>query len=674
MERLILVRNQLASIESPKKTMEHYRSLSTINIDDFRNTFFGSYYEQKVHMHKIMLNSPHFKQAFVDEPSREELRRRVWLQMKEIAKNTNLSTELYLKSPLTMFYFNSGLLDFDGGLSTKFGVHLALYARAILNLGTMKHRKYVDAAFEFKEVGCFALTELAHGSNTRGILTRADYDHETRTFVINTPEDIAMKFWIGAAAHLATNAVVWAQLYIKDKAYGIHAFIVPLRNKNDHTPLPGIQIGDCGAKVGVNNIDNGFLIFKDVRIPYDNLLDRFSSIDEQGNFQSPIKNPNKRFALTLGTLSAGRISVTDSALVHLRNALSIALRFACVRRQFGAPGQPETTIIEYPLTQYRLIPYLAYHFALGFSNYSASDLWHSNQEALLDEKNPLVSEIHALTSTLKAFGTWHAVKGIQECREVCGGLGYSAYNRLGALREDNDINTTWEGDNNVLLQQTAKFLLDNLNSLKGGEKVEYPTVYFLTENPPELKVVDGKSPFAQEEYNLKKALETRANVLVHESLAQLQQNMEKLGDGLSAWNHTQIYYLQSACKAYGELYMYNEFHKKLKRSRDENTKKVFQTLLELFGYDCIVRDLAVFLEIGYLNRKDAELVREKVRQLCGTLKSEVAGIIDAIAPPDGVLNSPIGASDGDIYNRFINAVWTAPRALEKPSYWKEIHH
>jgi Acyl-CoA oxidase. len=56
------------------------------------------------------------------------------------------------------------------------------------------------------------------------------------------------------------------------------------------------------------------------------------------------------------------------------------------------------------------------------------------------------------------------------------------------------------------------------------------------------------------------------------------------------------------------------------------------------------------------------------------LKGEVIGILDAIAPPDGVLNSPIGSSDGDIYNRFINTVWSAPRAFEKPYYWKEIHH
>jgi len=35
---------------------------------------------------------------------------------------------------------------------------------------------------------------------------------------------------------------------------------------------------------------------------------------------------------------------------------------------------------------------------------------------------------------------------------------------------------------------------------------------------------------------------------------------------------------------------------------------------------------------------------------------EVVGIIDAIAPPDEVLGSPIGCYDGDIYNKFLNIV------------------
>lgn len=64
------------------------------------------------------------------------------------------------------------------------------------------------------DLSCFALTELAHGSNVRGILTTATYDHESREFILNSPSKEAMKFWIGGAGKTSNTAVVWAQLIV----------------------------------------------------------------------------------------------------------------------------------------------------------------------------------------------------------------------------------------------------------------------------------------------------------------------------------------------------------------------------------------------------------------------------------------------------------------------------
>ena len=72
--------------------------------------------------------------------------------------------------------------------------------------------------------------------------------------------------------------VCMAQLYIGNECHGVHAFLVPIRCKNTHTILPGIVIGDMGPKVGLDGIDNGWVVFKNARVPYDNLLNKYSNI------------------------------------------------------------------------------------------------------------------------------------------------------------------------------------------------------------------------------------------------------------------------------------------------------------------------------------------------------------------------------------------------------------
>ena len=52
----------------------------------------------------------------------------------------------------------------------------------------------------------------------------------------------------------ATHAVVYAQLLINGAEYGVHVFFLQLRDENME-PLPGIEVGDIGTKVGENEAD-----------------------------------------------------------------------------------------------------------------------------------------------------------------------------------------------------------------------------------------------------------------------------------------------------------------------------------------------------------------------------------------------------------------------------------
>lgn len=133
-------------------------------------------------------------------------------------------------------------------------------------------------------LGCYGLTELGHGSNVRGIETTATFDTETDEFVLNSPTETSIKFWIGGLAKIANHAVITAQLITKGKGYGVHAFVLQIRDFKNHVPLNGIEIGDCGEKNGLNGVDNGWIRFTNYRIPRDALLDKFGQVSKNGKF------------------------------------------------------------------------------------------------------------------------------------------------------------------------------------------------------------------------------------------------------------------------------------------------------------------------------------------------------------------------------------------------------
>ena len=340
----------------------------------------------------------------------------------------------------------------DPGAWTRIGVHFGLFFGALRGGATPAQFSYWvgKGALSLQGVtGCFAMTELGHGSNVAGLETMAVFDETSDEFIIHTPTITATKWWIGGAAQTATHSVVFAQLYIKGKKYGVKSFVVQLRNPKTFQLMPGIVIGDIGAKMGRHGIDNGWIQFTNVRIPRSHMLMKHTKVSRDGVVTEP---PLQQLAY--GALIQGRVSMVVDSGNMSKKALTIAIRYAAIRRQFGKNENGlETKILDYPIHQYRLMPLLAQAFAMHFTGVEVLAIYDSLMEKLerlspgdknLTQVIEELKEVHGTSAGLKAFCTWNCLNTIDQCRQACGGHGYSAYTGLASMYSDFAVQCTWE--------------------------------------------------------------------------------------------------------------------------------------------------------------------------------------------------------------------------------------
>ncbi|MGK0138813.1 MAG: acyl-CoA oxidase [Algoriphagus sp.] len=647
LEEALGVNNQLSQLAfyhtlNPD-TIDEVKAEDGFDVSALQAILDGPFAKHKQRTKKLLMDP--FFNVPLDLKNKEELRNLILKQCKVIA-DQGFGASAYPKeyggedsAGINTAIFETMALG-NVSLLVKFGVQFGLFGGALMQLGTHKHHsKYLSDTGSLDLAGCFAMTETGHGSNVRDLETTATYNFKKKTIVVHSPNHSAGKEYIGNAMH-ATMAAVFAQLIVGDTNHGIHAILVPLRDKK-HRELPGIKIEDNGYKLGLNGVDNGRIWFDQVEVPLDNLLDKYGGIDAQGNYQSPISKESKRFFTMLGALIGGRVSVALASNTASKKSLDIAIKYALKRRQFDSLAQnQETLLLDYPTHQKRLFPLLAKSYALSFALEKLREKFIKSLGS--DDKR----EVESLAAGLKSYASWHSRDTIQECREACGGKGYLAENEFADLKADTDIFSTFEGDNHVLLQLVAKSMLTEF-------KQEFNDGGFMAVARHVLKRVATRvndlNPITVRNTNsqhilsydfMDSAFEYREQKLLFSLSDRMRNFIKKKLHPSDIFLRVQTHMITLAI-AHIEHFIYKEFKATVVKTDSTPEKEALKLMLKTFALDAILRDKGWFLENSFLSGDKSKAIRKVLNSLYRRIRPFAGDYVEAYGIPSALRRAEI---------------------------------
>ncbi|RWV88211.1 hypothetical protein GW17_00049719 [Ensete ventricosum] len=202
-----------------------------------------------------------------------------------------------LSIKLGVTYFLWSVSAFSLLFSVRLGYVLGYRGGAIRFFGTKRHHdKWLKATEDYQVKGCFAMTELGHGSNVSQI---RDVDGNVR---------------------------------------------------------PNVRIADCGHKTGLNGVDNGRIWFDNLRVPREDLLNSVADVLPDGQYVSSIKDKDRVTQIAKPIIFISFMA----PLTFGRVALAIAVRYGLTRRAFSISANgPEVPLLDYPSHQWRLLPLIA---------------------------------------------------------------------------------------------------------------------------------------------------------------------------------------------------------------------------------------------------------------------------------------------------------------------------
>ena len=505
-------------------------------------------------------------------------------------------------------------------------------------------------------IGCYGQTELGHGSNVRGIECQAKWDPKTKDFIIHSPTLTASKWWNGSLGRTANHAIVVAQLMLPDKqggtykSYGPHQFIVQIRDMKTHKPLEGVAAGDIGPKYGYTAMDNGYLLFNNFRVPHGALLSKYSGVDsEHGTYIKP-----ENTALVYGSMTFVRAQIIMHARLILARATTVAVRYLSVRRQFAdrdakSPSAPEVAVLNYPTVQIRILPLVASTFALHYTGEAMFKLYYGTREEIEKGRDTSgLAGMHAASSGLKSACTMIAADGIETCRRAMGGHGFGGGSGMIPLNNDYLSKPTVEGDNWMITQQTASYIIKRMTEVTKSpnkttkESIDAQFRRYLSTNEaqPNFDIIHSDA-------DLVSAFEHRCSYLSY------QAYLTRV-EGKTPWTEMMIQ-LHNLSRAHSQMLLVTNFYNAVIKSApnpplDVHTHSMMKILFRLFSLYTLDATSSEFLMANAVTVDQLKQVTPRMQHLMAIVRPHAVRLVDAWSIPDYLLESSLGRYDGDVYN------------------------
>jgi len=469
---------------------------------------------------------------------------------------------------------------------------------------------------------------------------------------------------IGFRIQLIAPQIVVAQLILPTKddserftSHGPQTFLLQIRDVKTHQPLPGIAVGDIGPKYGYASMDNGYMLFDHHRVPKSAMLSRYAEVsDEIGTFTR-----RGHPAVVYGSLTFVRGQIIMHARLVLARAVTVAVRYCSIRRQFAdrdakSRDAPEMKVLDYPTVQIRILPLLATTFALHYTGEYFFKLYNQSRSTIEDGDFGPLAELHSASSGLKSLCTTLAADGIETCRRAMGGHGFGGGSGLIGLNSDYLSKPTVEGDNWMITQQVAAYLIKKMQQCV--EKPESPSkdpkneLFKFYLRGKDHKIPESYLNPASEEIDdasIVSVFQWRTAAL---SYTAYQQRVEQK----KPWTKMMIQ-LHALSRAYSEQVLVTNFHNALTSAHFHltfPTPAVLRTCFRLYALYTMEQSSTSFLLTNSIPASCLTTLPDSILELMAQLRPHAVKLVDAWSIPDFLLNSALGRYDGKVYEELFD--------------------